>query len=151
LLNTQIKGNQVEKRYLCLLDGTMKHDLLDVDEPIGSFERAGQRFMRVDQAGKPARTTFRLLQNYGQYSFAEAQLHTGRTHQIRVHAAHLGMPLAGDKRYSTADRQKFWKKKGLKRMFLHAHQLSFYTAGGEQQLVSSQLPDNLSQLLETLL
>jgi 23S rRNA pseudouridine955/2504/2580 synthase len=151
LLNTQIKGNQVEKRYLCLLDGTMKHDLLDVDEPIGSFERAGQRFMRVDQAGKPARTTFRLLQNYGQYSFAEAQLHTGRTHQIRVHAAHLGMPLAGDKRYSTADRQKFWKKKGLKRMFLHAHQLSFYTAGGEQQLVSSQLPDHLSQLLETLL
>ena len=150
LLNTQIKDNQVEKRYLCLLDGTMKHDLLDVDEPIGSFERAGQRFMRVDSAGKPARTTFRLLQNYGQYSFAEAQLHTGRTHQIRVHAAHLGMPLAGDKRYSPAARQKFWKTQGIKRMFLHAHQVSFYTADGEHQLVSSNLPDNLSQLLESL-
>jgi len=151
LLNTQIKDNQVEKRYLCLLDGTMKHDLLDVDEPIGSFERAGQRFMRVDKAGKPARTTFRLLQNYGQYSFAEAQLHTGRTHQIRVHAAHLGLPLVGDKRYSPAARQKFWKTQGIKRMFLHAHQVSFYTANGEHQLVSSNLPDNLSQLLENFL
>jgi len=149
-LNTQIQNNQIEKRYLCLLDGTLKQDLLEVYEPVGKFERSGQRFMRVDPDGKPAHTTFRLLQNYGPCSFVEAQLHTGRTHQIRVHAAHLGMPLAGDKRYSPADRQKFWKAQGLKRMFLHAHQLRFHTRNGEEQLVSSQLPLELRELLEKL-
>jgi 23S rRNA pseudouridine955/2504/2580 synthase len=149
-LNTQIQQNQIEKRYLCLLDGILKQDRLDVHEPIGKYERAGQRFMRIDPEGKPAHTTFQLLQNYGPCSFAEAHLHTGRTHQIRVHAAHLGLPLAGDKRYSPADRQKFWKSKGLKRMFLHAHQLRFYTRDGEQQLVSAPLPEELGQLLEGL-
>jgi len=149
-LNAQIQNDQVKKHYLCLLDGKLQHDLVDVNEPIGKFERSGQRFMRIDPEGKPAYTTFRLLQNYAAYSFAEAQLHTGRTHQIRVHAAHLGMPLAGDKRYSSKERQKFWKAQGLKRMFLHAHQLRFYTRDGEEQLVSSPLPVELSGLLEKL-
>ena len=149
-LNTQIKNNQVEKRYLCLMDGKLKQDLVDVNEPIGKFERSGQRFMRVDPEGKLAHTTFHLLQDYAGCSFAEAQLHTGRTHQIRVHAAHLGTPLAGDKLYSPTARQKFWKAEGLKRMFLHAHQVRFYTADGEEQLVSSPLPKELSGLLEKL-
>jgi 23S rRNA pseudouridine955/2504/2580 synthase len=67
-----------------------------------------------------------------------------------VHAAHLGLPLVGDKRYSPKERQKFWKVQGCKRMFLHAHQLRFYTKDGEQQLVSSQLPQELGSLLERL-
>ena len=129
-LNTQITNDQVEKRYLCLMDGKLEQGLVQVNEPIGQFERAGQKFMRVDPQGKPAHTTFRLLQNYAGYSFAEAQLHTGRTHQIRVHAAHLGASLAADKRYSPAVRQKFWKAQGLKRMFLHAHQVQFFTGDG---------------------
>ena len=149
-LNNQIKNNRVEKRYLCLLDGKLKQGKVEVTEPIGQYERAGQRFMRVDAEGKSAHTTFRLLQEYGPCSFAEAHLHTGRTHQIRVHAAHLDAPLAGDKRYSPAPRQKFWKAEGLKRMFLHAHQLCFYTRDGEQQVVSAPLPAKLSQLLEDL-
>jgi 23S rRNA pseudouridine955/2504/2580 synthase len=149
-LNTQIKNEQIEKRYLCLLDGKLKQDREEVNAPIGKFERSGQRFMRVDAEGKPAHTTFRLLQNYGECSFAEAQLHTGRTHQIRVHAAHLGAPLVGDSRYAAPERQKFWKAAGLKRMFLHAHQLKFYTRDGQQQLVSSQLPAALRELLEKI-
>lgn len=149
-LNKQVSDNQLEKRYLCLMDGTLKQDLVEVDEPIGQYERAGQKFMRVDPLGKHARTTFRLLQKYPGYSFAEVQLHSGRTHQIRVHAAHLGMPLAGDDRYSTSAQQKSWKSKGLKRLFLHAHQISFYTQDGEQQLVSAPLPDELKQTLEKL-
>ena len=149
-LNTQIKNEQIEKRCLCLLDGKLKQDREEVNAPIGKFERSGQRFMRVDAEGKPAHTTFRLLQNYGECSFAEAQLHTGRTHQIRVHAAHLGAPLVGDSRYAAPERQKFWKAAGLKRMFLHAHQLKFYTRDGQQQLVSSQLPAALRELLEKI-
>lgn len=149
-LNEQIKHDLVDKRYLCLLDGQLGQELVEVDEPIGQFERAGQRFMRVDPAGRPARTTFRLLQNYSDCSFAEAQLHSGRTHQIRVHAAHLGLPLVGDRRYAPAARQKFWKGEGCKRMFLHAHQLCFNTVDGEQQLVNSQLPQELGSLLERM-
>jgi len=149
-LNAQIGNNQVEKRYLCLLDGKMKQDLVQVNEPIGQYERSGQKFMRVDPEGKSAHTTFRFIQNYAEYSFAEAQLHTGRTHQIRVHAAHLGLPLAADDRYSPAVRQKFWKAQGLKRMFLHAHRVTFYTADGEQQLVNAPLPVELTALLEKM-
>ncbi len=149
-LNRQIMEMQVQKRYLCLLDGQLSNDLVEVEEPIGEYDRAGQRFMRVDPEGKPAHTTFRLLQNYAGYSFAEAELHTGRTHQIRVHAEHLGLPLAGDKRYLTAIRQKFWKKAGLKRLFLHAHHLQFFTLDGEEQLVTSPLPPELSEFLSNL-
>lgn len=149
-LNTQINNNQVEKRYLCLLDGKLKQDLVEVNEPIGQFERSGQKFMRVDPQGKPAHTTFRLIQNYDEFSLAEAQLHTGRTHQIRVHAAHLGVPLAADDRYSPKGRQKFWKAQGLKRMFLHAHQVNFYTADGVQQLINAPMPDELKALLDKL-
>lgn len=149
-LNTQISKDQVEKRYLCLMDGKLKQALVEVREPIGQFERSGQKFMRVDPDGKPAHTTFRLLQNYAGYSYAEAQLHTGRTHQIRVHAAHLGSPLVADDRYSPAPRKKFWKAKGLRRMFLHAHQVNFYTLDGEQQMVNSPLPVELGNLLEKI-
>ena len=149
-LNTQILQNLVEKRYLCLMDGELKSDLLEVYEPIGQFERAGQRFMRVDPEGKSAHTTFKLLQKYASVSFVEAYLHTGRTHQIRVHAAHLNLPLAGDKRYSPGSRQKFWKSEGLKRLFLHAHQLQFFTRDGEKQLVSAPLSEDLRETLKSL-
>lgn len=149
-LNTQIMNGQLDKRYLCLLDGRLKEHLVEVDEPIGKFERSGQTFMRVDPAGKPAHTTFRLMQDYAGYSFTEAELHSGRTHQIRVHAAHLGLPLAADDRYSPGARQRFWKSQGLRRIFLHAHQVRFLTADGEQQIVSSPLPEDLRQLLGSL-
>jgi 23S rRNA pseudouridine955/2504/2580 synthase len=149
-LNAQIGDKLVEKRYLCLLDGVLQQERVEVVEPIGQYERSGQRFMRVDPDGKSAHTTFRLLQNYGPCSFAEAELHTGRSHQIRVHAAHLGLPLVADKRYSPAARQKFWKKEGIKRMFLHAHQVRFLSMDGEEQLVSSPLPEELNELLGRL-
>jgi len=149
-LNAQVMGDRLDKRYLCLMDGRLKEAVVEVFEPIGKCERAGQTFMRVDPEGKPAHTTFRLMHDYSGYSFAEAELHSGRTHQIRVHAAHLGLPLAADNRYSPADRQKFWKAKGLKRVFLHAHQIRFFTADGEQQIVSSPLPEDLEQLLANL-
>jgi 23S rRNA pseudouridine955/2504/2580 synthase len=149
-LNGQIKNNQVEKRYLCLMDGRLPEDVMEVEAPIGQFERGGQRFMRVDRDGKPAHTTFRLLHRYKEASFVEAVLHTGRTHQIRVHAQHLGLPLVGDKRYAPAPRQKYWKSLGAARLFLHAHHVSFSDANSEPQLVSAPLPVELSDLLEKL-
>jgi len=150
-LNQQVKDNEIDKRYLCLLDGQLKESVVDVNEPIGKFERSGERFMQVDPEGKSAHTTYRMLQNYGSCSFVEAQLHTGRTHQIRVHAAHLGMPLIGDKKYASPVRQKYWKEKGAKRLFLHAQQLKFRALDGTEQLVNSQLPDDLKTFMDSLL
>jgi len=149
-LNEQIKNNELDKRYLCLMDGLLREAVVDVREPIGKFDRSGERFMRVDPQGKSAHTTFRLLQNYAHCSFVEAQLHSGRTHQIRVHAAHLGMALAGDNKYAPAVRQKHWKAKGVKRLFLHAQQLKFRTLNGDEQLVNSQLPYDLKIFIDSL-
>jgi 23S rRNA pseudouridine955/2504/2580 synthase len=149
-LNQQVKDGRMDKRYLCLLDGRLDQARTEVDEPIGQYERAGQKFMRVDMGGKPAHTTFRLLNHFGSFSYAEAELHSGRTHQIRVHAAYINMPLAGDNRYSPGERLKYWRQRGLKRLFLHAHQVSFQSMNGEPQLVNSPLPDDLRDLLGTL-
>lgn len=150
-LNAQVKNNELDKRYLCLMDGLLKEAVVDVHEPIGKFDRSGERFMRVDPQGKSARTTFRLLQHYAHCSFVEAQLHSGRTHQIRVHAAHLGMPLVGDKKYAPVARQKHWKAQAAKRLFLHAQQLKFRTLNGDEQLVNSPLPHELKIILDSLL
>lgn len=150
-LNQQVTDHQIDKRYLCLLDGQLKEPVVEVNEPIGKFERSGERFMHVDPEGKSAHTTFRLLQKYGTCSFVEAQLHTGRTHQIRVHAAHLGMALVGDKKYASAARQKHWKGNGARRLFLHAQQLGFRSLNGVEQLVNSQLPDDLKSFMDSLL
>ena len=150
-LNEQVKNNELDKRYLCLMDGQLAEAVVEVDAPIGKSDRAGERYMRVDHEGKSAQTTFRLLQECGPCSFVEAQLHTGRTHQIRVHAAHLGAPLVGDRKYATAARQKHWKEKAIKRLFLHAHQLTFKTLNGDQQMASSQIPADLKGFMDTLL
>ena len=150
-LNEQVKQQTMDKRYFCLLDGHLNEAVVDVRESIGKVERGGERYMQVDTEGKSAHTTFRLLQNYGPCSFVEAQLHTGRTHQIRVHAQHLGMALIGDKRYAPAARIKYWKGLGAKRLFLHAHQLSFRSLNGDEQMVNSPLPDELKTFLDTLI
>lgn len=149
-LNSQVLNNELDKRYLCLLDGLLNQAVIEVNAPIGKYERASERFMRVDPDGKSAHTTFRLLSKYGTCSFAEAELHTGRTHQIRVHAAHIGAALAGDKKYASSDRQKYWKGMKLKRLFLHAHQLKFKSLNGEEQMVNAPLPDDLRLLIDSL-
>jgi len=150
-LNEQVKQQSMDKRYFCLLDGHLNEAVADVHEPIGKVERGGERYMQVDPDGKSAHTTFRLLQNYGPCSFVEAQLHTGRTHQIRVHAQYLGMALVGDKRYSPAARLKHWRGLGARRLFLHAHQLSFRSLNGDDSFVNSTLPDDLKLFLDSLI
>jgi 23S rRNA pseudouridine955/2504/2580 synthase len=80
----------------------------------------------------------------------EADIFTGRTHQIRVHAAHIGMPLAGDKRYSSEDSQKKWKARGLNRLFLHAHHLALASLSGQTIECHAPLPAALGAVLDTI-
>ena len=108
--------------------------------------------------GREALTEYRVLASYQygagsqlrRYSLLKAILHTGRTHQIRVHASHLGAPLAGDKKYSSARQQRFWRKLGLRRMFLHASGIEFEWPAGTPQAFNAQLPPSLRRCLDRL-
>jgi 23S rRNA pseudouridine955/2504/2580 synthase len=100
--------------------------------------------------GKPALTRFRHLQDYAGCSYAAVDLLSGRTHQIRVHASHIGLALAGESRYATSESVKRWKKRGLNRVFLHAHRLSFDAESGAEMEFSAPLPNDLKAVLDHL-
>lgn len=150
-LHELLRLGRVEKRYLALLAGSWQRGAL-VDTPLSIGHDAGGARVRASEDGKPALTEFRLLEAYGRTaSFVEVRIHTGRTHQIRVHAAHVGHPVAGDERYGDREFNALARERGLTRMFLHAHAIAFeWPDSGVTFSVSVPLPDELSRVLETL-
>ena len=112
----------------------------------------GERTVKADASGKEAVSVFKPVQFFGKKaSLVEVGLETGRTHQIRVHAAHAGYPLAGDEKYGDEEFNLRMKALGLTRMFLHAHQLSFvWPDSGMEFAVSTPLPADLAAVLDSL-
>jgi 23S rRNA pseudouridine955/2504/2580 synthase len=103
----------------------------------------------VDEEGQEAHTIFRLVRNLPGCSLLDAELKTGRTHQIRVHLAHVGFPIAGDDKYGDFDANKRLMKRGLKRMFLHAANLEFnHPRGGQVVRVEAPLAPELERFLQ---
>jgi 23S rRNA pseudouridine955/2504/2580 synthase len=152
-LHRLIREKSVEKRYLALLTRPLPRPEMTVDAPLRkNILLGGERVVRVDTAeGKPARTLFRRLRRYGDLDLVEARLVTGRTHQIRVHAAHLGAPLAGDEKYGNEAANKALRPLGLKRLFLHAASLTLQPAHLDQPLrIQAPLPAELEALLARL-
>lgn len=152
LLHELLRTGRVLKRYLLLVEGRWDPAVKRVDAPLKKNQlQGGERIVRVDEAGKPAATRFRLLQDFGVASLLEAELETGRTHQIRVHAAHSGHPIAGDTRYGSENFNARMRELGLKRLFLHAHYLAFEDPErGRSIEVSAPLADDLTALLDRL-
>ena len=141
-LSRQIKDRAVRKGYLALVEGVPSPDSGVIDVPIGRDPRRRTR-MAVTADGRESRTGYRLREQAGRYSLLELQLHTGRTHQARVHLAWLGHPLLGDAVYGKRSAQ-------LPRHFLHAHSLAFaHPATGEALEFSSPLPDDLVTALDS--
>ena len=144
-LRRQFKSRTVEKIYLALVFGrpAAANGLIDV--PLGRDPRHRQKFAaRTD--GKPARTRYRMREDFGQYSLLEIGLETGRTHQIRVHLAWLGHPVVGDTIYG---RKK--NPLGLPRQFLHAWRLGFqHPHTGERLRLEAPLDRPLQRLLDSL-
>lgn len=135
---------EVEKRYLALLSGRLPEDRVTVDAPLKKIHDAGgQRRMIVDQSGDRAVSRFRIMERLNKHTFVEVVIETGRTHQIRAHARHLGHPLAGDDLYNPAN-----PPEGLRRLFLHAHYLRL--PWPEDRILNSPLPDELKSILDTL-
>lgn len=151
-LHGQLREGTVEKRYLALVCGQWQLGSRSIDAPLEVQHRqGGERFVRVHEDGKSARTHFRPVEIYRDATLLEATLDTGRTHQIRVHAAWAEHPLAGDQRYGSADCNEALGRLGLKRLFLHASALGFiHPASGEPQVVSAPLPPELTKVLEGL-
>lgn len=119
-------GAGADKRYLVLVKGRWVNNTQHVKLPLHKYlTEGGERRVSVDPQGKASHTVFRLLARWPEMSLLEAQLKTGRTHQIRVHLAHLGFPILGDEKYGDFALNKQLKRDGLKRMALHAWRMAF--------------------------
>ena len=138
----------IERRYLALVLGSVEADAGEVEAPMGRSERDPTR-MAVSRRGRPARTAYRVESRYRLpvvVTLVDCRLETGRTHQIRVHLAAIGHPVAGDVRYGGAE-----ARLALERPFLHAHRLSFdHPRTGERLSFSSPLPPDLAAVLAEL-
>jgi len=151
-LHAQLRGGAVKKHYLVLVLGEWKDAKRNVKLALHKYVSAsGERRVVVDEDGVQAHTVFRLERNFAGFSLLEAELKTGRTHQIRVHLAHVGFPIAGDDKYGNFDANKRLAKQGLKRMFLHAASLEFHhPRSGEAVRVQAPLTPELENFLRSL-
>ena len=151
-LHALLREGAVEKSYLALVVGRWELGRKLVSAPLQTDARvSGERTVRVGEGGKSARTQFKLIQQFGaRASLVEATLETGRTHQIRVHAAYCGHPVAGDVKYGDAAANAALREAGLQRMFLHAHSVSFDWPQGGQVSISAPLPTELKAVLDGL-
>ncbi len=149
-LHQKFRDGQVEKNYLALVVGDWQHGEVIVDAPLEVRHRkGGERHVIVSESGKPAETRIRLSRRYGDYSLVQCSPLTGRTHQIRVHAAVAGHPLAGDERYGDEAANRRLKKLGLPRLFLHAQSIAFQDDSGNDLHFTAPLADDLERFLVT--
>ena len=146
------EGGAFEKRYLALLKGNWNLGKKRIDLPLHTNVRvSGERTVKVDPAGKPSVSEFRPVEFFGKRAtLMEVSIHTGRTHQIRVHAQHAGHPVAGDEKYGDKAFNAELKDFGLRRMFLHASSLSFQWPNGGEFSINAPLPADLGALIDRL-
>ena len=149
LLQELFRNSEIQKTYQALLSGRWARKKLVVTAPLlKNAGKGGERIVVISPSGKAAETLFRRLQLFANATLVEASPKTGRTHQIRVHAASLGHPIIGDDRYGVDEVNKAFKSKGYKRMFLHAQTLRFqHPVTGAQMIISAPLPAQLENLL----
>ncbi len=155
-LHAQLREGQTDKRYLVLVRGKWRDAVRAVELSLTKFVTGdGERRVRVESEGRSARTVFRLLRKWPDaeppMALLEAELDTGRTHQIRVHLTHIGFPLAGDDKYGDFAWNRTLVKQGLKRMFLHAQRIRFaHPVSGDEITVEAPLPPELARFVARL-
>jgi 23S rRNA pseudouridine1911/1915/1917 synthase len=133
-----IAAREVQRRYLAIAHGAAPGERWSVDAPIGRDLRTRTK-MAVVASGKPARTDFERIGERDRIAALRCTLHSGRTHQIRVHLAHVGMPLVGDRLYGGA------AALGLERQALHASELAFaHPVSGEAMVFQSEPPSDFA-------
>lgn len=147
MLTTQQQARQMHKAYLAVVAGRFKQSEGVIEAPLGRHPTDRKRQAVLPTGGREARTFYRVLEELGDYTLLEARLDTGRTHQIRVHCAHIHHPVVGDPLYAPRKQPAF----GLERQFLHAYQLGFVLPStGTWRRFESALPDDLAAVLAKL-
>jgi 23S rRNA pseudouridine955/2504/2580 synthase len=169
-LHAAMREGRIDKRYRVLVAGRWPNPVQHVKLPLHKrVDDNGEKRVTVRDDGQTAHTIFRRLQSFtpqggadplhararvephAEFTLLEAELKTGRTHQIRVHTSHLGFPIAGDDKYGDFELNRTLAKRGLKRMFLHAARLVFdHPISGERMTIEAPLPADLSTFLDTL-
>lgn len=149
-LHAALREGAMQKTYLALASGRWRGGERRVDAALrkGTLS-GGERMVRVDADGRAASSRFRPLERFADATLLRVAIDTGRTHQIRVHAAHLGHPLVGDDKYGEREANRRLRRLGLKRMFLHAWRLNF-ALGGRDYRLQAPLPVELETVLERL-
>ncbi|MBS3935012.1 MAG: RluA family pseudouridine synthase [Sulfuritalea sp.] len=155
-LHDLFRAGGIDKRYLALVKGRWRDLLRHVRLPLHKYITAeGERRVRVTPQGREAHSIVRLMGRYrlpqGEASLLDVELRTGRTHQIRVHLAHLGFPILGDEKYGDFALNREVQKFGLKRMFLHAAAMGLpHPLNGERLSLAAPLPAELKNFLGKL-
>ena len=146
-LGKNFSERNVTKKYYALLLGNLEKDVIEVESKI--TKDTLRKKMAVDNGlGKYAYTKIKLIKKFNAYSFVEIEIETGRTHQIRLHTASIGHPIAGDAKYNNKDYREMNKKINLKRLFLHAFYISFFY--DEKYEFILDLPIELKEVLSIL-
>lgn len=145
-LHRQLQAGETNKHYYTLVKGKWSERKRIVDLSLQKYVlSSGERRVNVHAEGDKAVTIFRLERHVGPYSLLDAELKTGRTHQIRVHLAHLGFPILGDDKYGDFPLNKSLAKQGLKRMFLHAWRIVItHPLSKERLTIEAPLPAELA-------
>lgn len=144
-MSEQIKRHEVKKTYIALVRGIVKENEATIDMPIGR-SNSDRKKMAVTKNGKNAVTHIKVLKRYDKYTLLEINIETGRTHQIRVHLAHIGYPVIGDYIYSNG-KNEF----GIVGQCLHAKSLEFkHPITGKDMKLEAPLPEYFEKVLQEL-
>ncbi|MEG0469439.1 RluA family pseudouridine synthase [Amedibacillus sp. YH-ame6] len=144
-LSKQLQTKTVSRLYYALVHGVIEHEFGTIDAPIGRDVKDRQKMTVTGDNSKDARTHFKVIERFKEYTLVECRLETGRTHQIRVHMKYIGHPVVGDEKYSY---RKTLKTGG---QMLHAHQLTFVHPVTEEEVtVNAPLPEQFEELLKEL-
>ena len=151
-IHDMFREGKIDKFYQALVEGDWVNERQHIKDPLLRWMTAsGERRVRVDREGKASHTIVSLLQRFGRYSLLEAELKTGRTHQIRVHLAHAGFAIVGDDKYGSDEVRAHFSHLGFKRMFLHAARLRLpHPITGELLALSAPLPTACTKIIHIL-
>jgi len=150
-LHQLLRERKIKKIYVALTLGHWRKKINKVAIALRkNVLRSGERVVKVSDQGKKALTEFKVVRDFEIASLVEVKLHTGRTHQIRVHARISGHPIAGDDKYGERAFNRIMRDKGLRRMFLHAEKLEFVSPSGNKISIEAPLDEELLSILKQL-